>query len=144
VADLGQRRRYLDEMAGAAALVSDDLPLRANLSVLENVAIVLQYRRNQDYDSAANAAWALLTRLGHDDCAFRRDPDLASEERFVAKLARALILPQPIILIDRPGLLLPDSHYPTFLAALLGTVEDLYKQCWIVDYAWNEPLYAPR
>lgn len=134
----------LAEHAQAGALVSDDLPLRANLSVLENVAIVLQYRQNQDYDNAADAAWTLLSRLGRTDCAFKRDPDLDSSERFVAKLARALILPQPIIVIERPALLLPDTHYPSFLDANLAAVEDLFEQCWIVDYAWNEPLYAPR
>lgn len=124
--------------------MSDTLPLRANLSVLENVAIVLQYRQNQNYDNAADAAWTLLARLGRTDCAFKRNPDLDSSERFVAKLARALILPQPIIVIERPALLLPDTHYPSFLDANLAAVEDLYEQCWIVDYAWNEPLYAPR
>jgi ABC-type lipoprotein export system ATPase subunit len=125
-------------------LVSDDLPLRANLSVLENVAIVLQYRQNKNYDEAADAAWSLLARLERTDCAFKRDPDLDSEERFVAKLARALILPQPIIVVERPGLLLPDTAYPAFLDAILARVEDRYEQCWIVDYPWNEPLYAPR
>jgi ABC-type lipoprotein export system ATPase subunit len=112
--------------------------------VLENVAVVLQYRQNLDYDQAADRAWSLLGRLDGTDFAFRRDPDLASGERFLAKLARALILPQPIIVIDRPGLLLPDTHYPPFLDACLTAVEDLYEQCWIVDYRWNEPLYAPR
>ncbi|OIO77802.1 MAG: hypothetical protein AUJ86_07965 [Hydrogenophilaceae bacterium CG1_02_62_390] len=127
-----------------AALISDNLPLRANLSVLENAAIVLQYRRNMAYEAAADRAWSLLARLGQTDSAFKRDPDLNSEQRFAAKLARALILPQPIILIERPGLLLPDCHYPAFLAASLAAVEDLFEHCWIVDYAWNEPLYAPR
>ncbi len=135
--------RLLEETPDAA-LISDSLPLRANLSVLENIAIVLQYRRNMNYDAAADRAWALLGRLGQTDSAFKRDPDLGSEQRFAAKLARALILPQPIILIERPGLLLPDTHYPAFLDAALTAVEDLFEQCWIVDYTWNEPLYAPR
>jgi ABC-type lipoprotein export system ATPase subunit len=120
------------------------LPLRANLSVLENLAIVLQYRQNLDYDAAADRGWDLLARLGRTDSAFKRDPDLSGEERFVAKLLRALILPQPIIVIDRPALLLPDTHYPVFLEATLASLEDRFEACWIVDYAWNEPLYAPR
>ena len=127
-----------------AALISDSLPLRANLSVLENAAIVLQYQQNMDYDHAADLAWGLLGRLGQTDCAFKRDPDLSTIERFMAKLARTLILPQPIIIIERPGLLLPDTHYPSFLDTTLAVVEDLFEQCWIVDYPWNEPLYAPR
>ncbi|HEX8979845.1 MAG TPA: hypothetical protein VF811_09075 [Parasulfuritortus sp.] len=137
------RKTLLAGQAGTAQ-VSDSLPLRANLSVLENIAIVLQYRQNLDYDSAADRAWTLLGRFGQTDCAFKRDPDLTSNERFIAKLARALILPQPIIIIERPGLLLPDTYYPSFLDACLAAVEDLYELCWIVDYPWNEPLYAPR
>ena len=41
-------------------------------------------------------------------------------------------------------MLLPDTHYPPFLDATLAPLEDRMNQCWIVDYAWNEPLYAPR
>jgi ABC-type lipoprotein export system ATPase subunit len=128
----------------AASLISDTLPLRANLSLLENVAIVLQYRKNMDYDQSADQAWGLIDRLGQTASAFKRDPDLSSHERFLAKLARALIQPQPIIILERPGLLLPDTHYPAFIDATLMAVEDLFERCWIVDYPWNEPLYAPR
>lgn len=118
--------------------------MRANLSVLENIAIVPQYRHNMAYEEAADQAWTLLALLGKTDCAFKRDPDLSHEERFVAKLLRALIRSPSIILIDRPALLLPDTHYPPFLDATLNPLEDRMNQCWIVDYAWNEPLYAPR
>jgi ABC-type lipoprotein export system ATPase subunit len=124
--------------------VSDTLPLRANLSVLENIAIVPQYRQNMPFAAASDEAWDLLAHLGCTGCALKRDPDLSHEERFIAKLLRALILTPPIILIDRPAQLLPDTHYPPFLVATLDRLEGRFEQCWIVDYAWNEPLYAPR
>lgn len=127
-----------------AALVSEALPLRANLSVLENIAIVPQYRQNMRYAEAADQAWGLLSLLDRADSAFKRDPDLNFEERFVAKLLRAIILGPPIILLDRPAQLLPDTHYPPFLEHLLATLEGRFEQCWIVDYPWNEPLYARR
>jgi ABC-type sugar transport system ATPase subunit len=126
------------------SLVSDELPLRANLSVLENIAIVPQYRQNMAYDQAADQAWSLLARLNRTDSAFKRDPDLNYQERFIAKLLRAMIRSPSIIIVDRPALLLPDIHYPPFLEATLAPFEDRMNQCWIVDYAWNEPLYAPR
>lgn len=124
--------------------MSQDLPLRANLSVLENIAIVPQYRLNTPYEAAADQAWGLLGRLDARDCAFKRDPDLTAEERFIAKLARAIILPPPLVLIDRPALLLPDVSYPPFLERCFAAVEGCYNECWILDYTWNEPLYAPR
>jgi len=126
------------------SLVSEELPLRANLSVLDNIAIVPQYRQNMAYPQAADRAWSLLVAMGRSDCAFKRDPDLNNEERFVAKLLRAVIRSPSIIIVDRPALLLPDTHYPPFVEAALSMVEDKLNQCWIVDYTWNEPLYAPR
>jgi ABC-type lipoprotein export system ATPase subunit len=134
----------LIQSCSEAALVSETLPLRANLSVLENIAIVPQYRQNMPYESAADQAWGLLSLLGRNESAFKRDPDLDYEERFVAKLLRAVILTPPIILIDRPAQLLPDTHYPPFIERAMAALEGCYEQCWIVDYAWNEPLYAPR
>jgi ABC-type lipoprotein export system ATPase subunit len=137
-------RHALIEANPHSALVSEGLPLRANLSVLENIAIVPQYRQNLRYDAAADQAWGLLALLGRTAAAFKRDPDLDYEERFIAKLLRAVILTPPIILIDRPAQMLPDTHYPPFLDATLATLDGRFEQCWIVDYPWNEPLYAPR
>lgn len=145
MADAAARREVLAAAhATDISLVAEELPLRANLSVLENIAIVPQYRHNAAYEHAADQAWALLARLGRTDCAFKRDPDLDHEERFVAKLLRAVVFAPSIIIVDRPALLLPDTHYPPFLEATLGAIEDRLKQCWIVDYTWNEPLYARR
>ncbi len=112
--------------------------------MLENIAIVPQYRQKLGYEAAADQAWMLLSRLGQTECAFKRDPALTCVERFVAKLLRAVILHAPIIFIDRPALLLPDIHYPPFLESTLGALEGEYEDCWILDYAWNAPLYAPR
>lgn len=143
MADAAARRVVLDGLP-EAALVADELPLRANLSVLENIAIVPQYRDGLGYGQAADRAWGLLALLDRTECAFKRDPDLDPVERFVAKLLRAVILTPPIILIDRPALLLPDLPYPPFLADTLQRLEGRFAECWIVDYQWNEPLYAPR
>lgn len=127
-----------------AALVSESQPLRANLSVMENITMVLQFRTNTYLGEANDVAWELLTLLGRTDCAEKRDPDLDYEERFVAKLLRAVVLAPPVILIDRPAQLLPDSNYPFVLQRTLAPLEDRFEQCWILDYAWNTPLYRSR
>jgi ABC-type lipoprotein export system ATPase subunit len=137
-------RRQLIEEHSHAVLVSDSLPLRANLSVLENITVVLQFRTNSYIGEANDIAWKLLTAVGHTACAERRDPDLSCEERFVAKLLRAVVLAPPMILIDRPAQLLPDSNYPFFLNRVLLALEGRFEQCWILDYAWNAPLYNSR
>ncbi len=143
LADAAERRALIESLP-QAALIADELPLRANLSVLENIAIVPQYRQNLSYEVAADQAWALLARLEQTDCAFKRDPALSCVERFTAKLLRAVMLQPPIILIDRPALLLPDIHYPPFLETTLQALAEDIDDCRILDYAWNAPLYAPR
>lgn len=120
------------------------MPLRANLSVLDNIALIPQYRDNLAYDDAADLSWSLLVKAGQEGAAFKRDPDLNHEERFVAKLLRAAIGRPPIVLVDRPGMLLPDTHYPPYLTALLEKLADSLNDCWILDYRWNEPLYPIR
>jgi hypothetical protein len=136
-------RRALIAAHTAAALISADLPLRANLTVLDNIALIPQFRHNLNAATASAEAWELLLLTGHEGCALKRDPQLDHAERFVAKLLRAAIEPPPIILIDRPALLLPDLHYPTFLLDCLQRLEAHLNQCWILDYQWNAPLYPP-
>jgi ABC-type lipoprotein export system ATPase subunit len=143
--DADQRLEFLAAQAAIAradiALVSPDMPLRANLSVLDNIALIPQYQDNLSYDQAADLAWDLLVAAGVEVCHAKRDPDLSHVERFVAKLLRAAIGQPPIILLDRPAMLLPDTHYPPFLFALLEKLSKRLNDCWIVDYQWNQPLY---
>ena len=138
-----ERRQFIEDNP-QAALVSENLPLRANLSVLENITVVLQFRTNTYIGEANDTAWKLLTLVGHTGCAEQRDPDLTYEERFVAKLLRAIVITPPIILIDRPAQLLPDTNYPFFLNRVLLALEGRFEQCWILDYAWNAALYNSR
>jgi ABC-type molybdenum transport system ATPase subunit/photorepair protein PhrA len=112
--------------------------------VLENIATVLQFRTNSYLGEAEDIGWKLLTRLERRDCAAKRDPDLDHEERFIAKLLRALVLQPPLILIDRPAQQLPDTDYPPFLSRLLRTLDTEFSRCWILDYEWNRPLYRRR
>ncbi len=145
MADAEQHRGFLvaqDVIArNDIALVSPDMPLRANLSVLDNIALIPQYRSNLAYAKAADQAWDLLVAAGYQDCHAKRDPDLDHAERCVAKLLRAAIGHPPIILLDRPAMLLPDTHYPPFLFKLLHKLAAELSDCWIVDYQWNQALY---
>lgn len=138
-----ERRAVLAEHPGAA-LVSTELPLRANLTALENVALVPQYRRDLDWAAAAGEAMALLERLGCVACAGKRDAELTHAERFQIKLLRAVAAAPALVIIERPGYLLPDIHYPPFIDAALAALQGCFGECTIVDYAWNAPLYPAR
>jgi len=141
VADASAREALLATQPDAA-LVAESLPMRANLSMLENIALVAQFRRGLSFDAAAALVEGLLVRAGYADSALRRDPDLDREERFVAKFLRAALMAAPIIVVDRPALLLPDIPPAPFIDRLLTRLADDYDTCWIVDYAWNASLYA--
>ena len=141
--DDGERRAFLATHA-TSIRVSAEMPLRANLSALDNIAVIPQYQANLSYEAAADLAWSLLLRAGRSDMAFKRDPDLTHAERFVAKLLRAMIGRPGLVVIDRPAMQLPDIHYPPFLDTLLERFADTLNDCWIVDYRWNAPLYPNR
>jgi ABC-type polar amino acid transport system ATPase subunit len=120
--------------------VAPDLPLRANLSALDNIALIPLYRRHCDAAEAGRQALVLLERLGHADIAPLRDPDMTPAQRFVAKLARALILQRPHLVIDRPGAMLYDVPYPDFIRRLAAQ-HDMTGTWDIYDFSWNQPLY---
>jgi ABC-type sugar transport system ATPase subunit len=133
-------------MAAVAALPDDvarvalDLPLRANLSALDNIALIPLYQRHFTAAESARQAQQLLDQLGHTDIALLRDPDMTPAQRFVTQLARALILNRPRLVIDRPGAMLYDVPYPSLIrqlaaqAGMAGTWE-------IYDFSWNQSLY---
>jgi ABC-type sugar transport system ATPase subunit len=133
-------------MAAVAALPDDvarvalDLPLRANLSALDNIALIPLYQRHFGVAESARQAQAVLDQLGHADIALLRDPDMTPAQRFVAKLARALILKRPRLVIDRPGAMLYDVSYPDFIRQLAA--QDGMTGNWeIFDFGWNQVLY---
>jgi hypothetical protein len=69
-----------------------------------------------------------------------RDPDMSVTQRFVVKLARALILHRTRLVIDRPGAMLYDVDYPAFIRQLAATSPS--GGSWeIYDYTWNRALY---
>lgn len=127
-----------------AAWVSPDLPLRANLSLLENIAIGLQYRLGLPSDSAQARSWGLLEQAGLETQAHQRDCDLGYSARFAGKFLRALVSEPPCIVIDRPALLLPDVPYTHWLPAFLDRLnapDPKLPPCHVLDYTWNQPLW---
>jgi ABC-type polar amino acid transport system ATPase subunit len=122
------------------ARVALDLPLRANLSALDNIALIPLYQRHFSAAESARQAQAMLEQLGHADIALLRDPDMTPSQRFVAKLARAIILKRPRLVIDRPGAMLYDVPYPEFIRQLAA--QDAMAGTWeIFDFSWNQALY---
>jgi hypothetical protein len=117
------------------------LPLRANLSALDNIALIPIYQGHFNVSESNRQAQLLLTQLGHADIAFLRDPDMTPAQRFITKLARGLILRRPRLVIDRPGAMLYDVPYPVFMRQL-ATRSEMTGTWEIFDFSWNQPLYS--
>jgi len=117
-----------------------DLPLRVNLSALDNIALIPLYLRHSGAAEAVRQAQSMLDQLGHSGIASLRDADMTPAQRFIAKLARALILNRPRLVIDRPGAMLYDVHYPIFIRQLAA--QSSTNGIWeIYDFSWNQVLY---
>lgn len=122
------------------ARVALELPLRANLSALDNIALIPLYQRHYGAAESTRQAQAMLDQLGHPEIALLRDPDMTPAQRFVTQLARALILKRPRLIIDRPGAMLYDVPYPAFIRQLATRAE--MTGTWdIYDFSWNQALY---
>lgn len=122
--------------------MSPDLPLRANLSARENIALIPLYQKSRGAAEASQLAQTLLDKLGHAAIADKRDPDMTPSERFVTKIARALILNRPRLIIERPGAMLYDIPYPGFLRELAARVDEGPAQWEVFDFEWNNVLYS--
>lgn len=111
------------------------------MSARENIALIPLYQKHFDSIEASRQAQDLLERLGFASIADKRDPDMNPAERFVAKLARALILKRPRLVVERPGAMLYDIPYPAFLRELASRYDGLPAQWQVFDFDWNRPLY---
>lgn len=128
------------DLPDGVARVALDLPLRANLSALDNIALIPLYQRHSSAAESVRLAHAMLDQLGHAGIALLRDPDMTPAQRFVTQLARALILKRPRLVIDRPGAMLYDVPYPAFIRQLAAQTETT--GAWeIFDFSWNQALY---
>ena len=124
----------------AVARVSQDLPLRANLSALDNIALIPLYQRHFNGPESSRQARAMLEQFDSLSIAQLRDSDMSAAQRFVTQLARAMILQRPRLVIDQPGAMLYDVAYPAFIAQLAQRVTS--NTTWeIFDFEWNRALY---
>lgn len=67
---------------------------------------------------------------------------LSEEERFCVKVLRAAMVPNAVIVIDRPFKMLHYLKDTTFIYETLGKIEDLFTRCDILDYAQEKNRYG--
>ncbi|MFA5181254.1 MAG: hypothetical protein WC405_08015 [Syntrophales bacterium] len=123
-------------------LVSLDAPLISNLSVLSNIALIKQYHGRLSVREAEDIAKMYLTKLHLEDIATKRNPVLLEEQRFCVMVLRAVMVENAMVVIDRPFKIMSDLDDTRFIRDVLTSVEDLFQECHVFDYLWNEKRYA--
>ena len=76
--------------------------LMNNMTVFDNVALLLRYHTALDEDIVYEKVMSRLSEFGIRHCQDRFPAELTSGESKLASLARALVLDQELILIDDP------------------------------------------
>lgn len=123
-------------------LVSVDAPLISNLSVLGNIALIKQYHGRFSVREAEDIVLMHLKKLHLEDIAKKRNPVLLEEQRFCVMVLRAVMVEDPVVVIDRPFKIMPDLDDTRFIRKVLTSVDDLFQECHIFDYLWNEERYT--
>ncbi len=136
-----ERDHLIDIHKDHLGLVAVDVPLISNLSVCDNIALIIQYHQNVPAKQAVQLVISYLKRFGMEKIAYKRNPSLTDEERFCAMILRAAMVTDATILIDRPLKILPDLEEKSFFYNILGGLADIFHECHILDYEWNRERY---
>jgi len=123
-------------------LVSMDAPLISNLSVLSNIALIKQYHGRLSVREAEDIARMHLEKLHLDNIAAKRNPVLLEMQRFSVMVLRAVMVEDAMVVIDRPFKIMPDLDDTRFIHDVLTSVDDLFQECHVFDYLWNEKRYT--
>lgn len=124
-----------------SGLISLDIPLISNLDVWSNIALIKLYNENLPKHKAEILVLNHLKRYGLENIAHNRSADLTGEQKFCVMLLRAAMVNEAIIVIDRPFNILQNSKDSCFMENALETIDDLFKQCYILEYIWNKNRY---
>jgi len=130
------------ELGPRLGLVSSEVPLISNLDVWRNIALIGQYHQNMPERKAKALVLQCLQRYGLENIADKRNQALSEEERFCVMLLRAAMVPDVVIVIDRPLKMIPYLQGTSFIYEALEKIDDLFTQCYTFDYTWDKNRYG--
>jgi ABC-type nitrate/sulfonate/bicarbonate transport system ATPase subunit len=130
------------ELGAKLGLVSSEAPLISNLDIWRNIALISQYHRNIPEQKAKTIVLQCLKRYGLEKLADKRNQGLTEEERFYVMLLRASMVPDAVIVIDRPLKIVHYLQNSSFIFDALKKIDDLYTKCYTFDYTWNKNRYG--
>ncbi|GEM_PF-632846 len=126
-------------------LVSREMPLISNLSVLENIALIRQYHSRLSRRRAEEMAREYLRRPQLEDLVGRLNPTLREEQRFCVMVLRAVMLEDSILVLDRPFEMMPalgDRKSVQAIHASLRNTRQITDQVNILLKKTDEDIYG--
>ena len=114
-----------------------------HLSVLENVALSLQYR-NQSYRSSLNEAEKTLSDLGLSQHLHHRPNELSGGQQQRASLARAIVTGPKILLADEPTGALDNANSHRMMSTLAQINRDSNTTTIVVTHDLEMAKYCHR
>lgn len=135
-------RQFVRAQGKQLGMVSIDIPLISNLTVLQNIALIKEYHSRISRKQVENHVLAYLEKMNLPHIADKRNPALTHEERFCALVLRAVMVEENIVVIDRPFSIMPNFKDSRYITNTLRTVNDLLHKCHIFDYIWHQDRYG--
>ena len=121
--------------------VAPDVPLISNLDIYGNIALIRQYHENLPANESRRLVEGYLRRYGLEKMAAKRSSALTDGERLRIMLIRAVMVRDAVLVINQPLKIMPYDTDPEFLAEALKVIDDSFKECYILDLAWNKDRY---
>ncbi|MBI4632391.1 MAG: hypothetical protein HY742_00650 [Deltaproteobacteria bacterium] len=117
------------------------MPLISNLDVYGNIALIRQCHEHLPTNEARRLVEGYLRRYALERIASKRDPALTDEERFRVMLLRAIMVKDPVLVINQPFKIMHYGKDLGFFDDTLKVIDDSFKECYIFDLTWNKDRY---
>jgi len=115
------------------AFVSTSTPLLSNLSMIENIALIMQVDERLSRKEAQKIAYDAMKPLGLISVAPLRYDVCSQKEIFYVQLIRAFVKKGAKIIIDQPFAFLAEENSINFILDALDALLIPYQQVMIID-----------
>lgn len=117
-------------------IISKNIPLISNLSLLENIEVVIYYHHGN-----RSLLDGYIDAVEMNGKMQKREPDISNEERFCAMHLRAISYSRKILFF-RPFSLLTDHKDILFANKIFDATRQAIDEITIFDFEWNKQRYG--
>jgi len=118
------------------AIISTTTPLLRDLSVIENIALMLEYNKNYSISKAEQAVFKLMKRFQIEGIKDKRVYELSKKDILIIKYLRAYVSSFDAILVVKPFSMLDNVEDIDVLFKLFNIFND--KMTKIIDLNSNQ------